>query len=127
MPAEKKPKTSSAARDDSPVAPKLVIDLNSSKSMKDETNESVLSGSPLERFATIKSDKVPLPAKVVPKYVPYAAETNSSAEKNETARAGSREKSTKFVSGETAEICVLLKPDMLKDMDVCAKFFDGVK
>ncbi|KAM1001897.1 hypothetical protein ACFX2C_002384 [Malus domestica] len=28
---------------------------------------------------------------------------------------------------EAVEICVLLRPNMLKDMDVCAKFVDGIK
>ncbi|XP_050136170.1 uncharacterized protein LOC126611895 [Malus sylvestris] len=85
------------------------------------------SGSPLERLATMKSDKVSLFAKVAPKLIPSVAETNSSAETKETACAGSRERSTKSVSGEVTEICALLKPDLLEDMDVCAKFVDGIK
>ena len=28
---------------------------------------------------------------------------------------------------EAAEICALLRPDLLEDMNVCAKFVDGVK
>ncbi|KAM1466540.1 hypothetical protein ACFX2I_031730 [Malus domestica] len=32
-----------------------------------------------------------------------------------------------MVSGEIAEICALLKPDLLEDMDICPKFVDGVK
>ena len=83
------------------------------------------SGSPLERLATKKSDKIPLSAKVVPKLVLSTAEANSSDEKKETAHADSCEKSTKSVSGEVAEICALLKPDLLED--ICAKFVDGVK
>ncbi|KAM1578594.1 hypothetical protein ACFX1Z_040131 [Malus domestica] len=75
------------------------------------------SGSPLERLATIKINKVPLPAKVVPKSVPSAAEVNSSTKKKETACADSREKSTKSVFGEATKICSLLKPDLLEDMD----------
>ncbi|KAM1602469.1 hypothetical protein PS1_029637 [Malus domestica] len=35
------------------------------------------SGSPLERLAIMKSDKVDSAAKVVPRPIPYAAETNS--------------------------------------------------
>ncbi|KAM2057972.1 hypothetical protein ACFX16_030602 [Malus domestica] len=85
------------------------------------------SGSPLERFATIKSDKVPLPAKVAPKPVPSTAEINSSTKKKKIAHVGSCEKSTKSVSGETAEICALLRPNMLEDMDMCANFFNGIK
>ncbi|KAM1500019.1 hypothetical protein ACFX10_022631 [Malus domestica] len=62
------------------------------------------SGSPLERLAIMKSDKVPLPAKVAPKLVPSAAKTDSFAEKKVTTRAGSCEKSTKSVSKEVVEI-----------------------
>ncbi|KAM1563751.1 hypothetical protein ACFX10_038132 [Malus domestica] len=65
----------------------------------------------------MKSDKVPLPAKVGPKPVPSTAEIDSSVENKEAARVGSREKSTKFVYGEVAKICALLKPDLLEDMD----------
>ncbi|KAM2224977.1 hypothetical protein ACFXTI_018771 [Malus domestica] len=75
----------------------------------------------------MKSDKMPLPAKVEPKSVPFAAETDSFVEKKEIAHAGSREKSTKSVSGEIAEICALLKLDLLEDMNVCTKFINGVK
>ncbi|KAB2604408.1 hypothetical protein D8674_039600 [Pyrus ussuriensis x Pyrus communis] len=85
------------------------------------------SGSHLERLATMKSDKVFMPAKVTLQPDPSVADTNSSAEKNEIARAGNHEKSTKFASGEVAEICALLKPDLLEDMNVCAKFVNGVK
>ncbi|KAB2628989.1 hypothetical protein D8674_033784 [Pyrus ussuriensis x Pyrus communis] len=83
--------------------------------------------SPSERLTTMKSDKVPLLAKVALKLVLSAAETDSSTEKKETACVGSCEKSTKFASGKTAEICALLKPDLLEDMDVCVKFIDGIK
>ncbi|KAM2747218.1 hypothetical protein PS2_022720 [Malus domestica] len=75
----------------------------------------------------MKNDKVDFAAKVAPKSSPIAAETDSPAEKNVTGRAGSCEKSTKFVSKEAAEIYALLRLDLLKDMDVCAKFVDGVK
>ncbi|KAM2941480.1 hypothetical protein COP2_030713 [Malus domestica] len=75
----------------------------------------------------MKSDQVPLPTKVVPKYAPSAAETDLFVEKNETTRVGSPEKSTKSISREVAEICALLKPDMLEDIHACAKFVDGVK
>ncbi|KAM2510581.1 hypothetical protein PS1_035064 [Malus domestica] len=83
--------------------------------------------SPLKRFATMKSNKVHLPAKMAPKPVPSIAKTDSSTEKKETARAGSCEKSTKSVYGEAAEIYMLLRPDLLEDMNVCAKFIDGIK
>ncbi|KAM2352226.1 hypothetical protein ACFXTH_006933 [Malus domestica] len=85
------------------------------------------SGSYLERHATMKNDKVPLLIKVASKPIPSAVKTDLFVEKNETARAGSREKSTKSVSGEVTEICAFFKPDLLEDMDVCAKFVDGVK
>ena len=67
------------------------------------------SGSPLERLAIIKSDKVDSTAKVAPRPIPYAAETNSPAGNEETAHVGSCEKSTKPTFGEVAEICVLLR------------------
>ena len=85
------------------------------------------SGSPLERLAIMKSDKVDSAAEVALRPIPYAAETNSPAGNEETARVGSCEKSTKPASGEAAEIYVLLKPDLLEDMDACAKFVDGVR
>ncbi|TQD85550.1 hypothetical protein C1H46_028886 [Malus baccata] len=85
------------------------------------------SGSPLKRLATMKSNKVPMLAKMAPKPVPSATKINSSAEKNETIHTGSREESTKSVSGEASKIYMLLKPYLLEDMDVCAKFVDGIK
>ncbi|KAM1415039.1 hypothetical protein ACFX2I_006741 [Malus domestica] len=63
----------------------------------------------------------------MPKTTPLAVETDSLAEKEETARMGSCEKSTKPVSGKAAEICELLKQDLLEDMNACAKLVDGVK
>ncbi|KAM2783889.1 hypothetical protein COP1_013328 [Malus domestica] len=85
------------------------------------------SGSPLERLATMKSDKVPLHTKVAPKPVSSAAATYSSANKKETAHSCRLKESTKTVSGELAEICTRLKLDLLEDMDICAKFVDGIK
>ena len=85
------------------------------------------SGSPLERLAIMKSDKVDSAAEVGPRPTPPAVETDSPAEKEETALVGSCEKSIKPVSGEAAEICVLLKPDLLDDVDACAKFVDDVR
>ncbi|KAB2630973.1 hypothetical protein D8674_008492 [Pyrus ussuriensis x Pyrus communis] len=131
-PTEKKTKISSTAREGSPAAPKLMINLTSSKGEKERTAKFVpfvpkrssraKSGSPLERLATMKSDKAPLPAKVAPKPTSSAIATNSSAEKKEAAYLGKLEESTKTVSREVAEICTLLKPDLLKDIDICAKF-----
>ncbi|KAM1097891.1 hypothetical protein ACFX19_015490 [Malus domestica] len=77
------------------------------------------SGSLLERLATMNSDKVDFAAKVSPRPTPFATETDP-ARKEETTRVGSCEKSTKPASGEAAEICVLLKLDLLEDMDTCA-------
>ncbi|KAB2630928.1 hypothetical protein D8674_008447 [Pyrus ussuriensis x Pyrus communis] len=85
------------------------------------------SSSPLERLVTMKSDKVDFTAKMVPKPIPLAAEICSPAEKDETARVGSCEKSTKFVSGEAADICVLLKPYLLEDIDAYTKLVDDVR
>ncbi|KAM1119619.1 hypothetical protein ACFX2B_043175 [Malus domestica] len=51
------------------------------------------SGSPLERLTIMKSDKVDSTAKVAPRPIPYAAETDSPAGNEETACVGSCEKS----------------------------------
>ncbi|KAM2018695.1 hypothetical protein ACFX1T_021602 [Malus domestica] len=139
MSAEKKPQTSSTARESLPVAPKLMINLTSSKGEKKDAAGSVLvtyvvpkvasliadkiaqrrsfvlppvlkfmpkcpsgakSGSLLEKLATMKSDKVDSASKMVPKPYPLTIGIDLSAEKNETARAGSCEKSTKSVLGK---------------------------
>ncbi|XP_050104296.1 uncharacterized protein LOC126583815 [Malus sylvestris] len=82
------------------------------------------SGSPLERLATMNIDKVDFVAKVARRPTPFTAETDSPARKEETARVVSCEKSTKSASGEVAEIYVLLKLDLLEDMNAYAKFVD---
>ncbi|TQE00430.1 hypothetical protein C1H46_013938 [Malus baccata] len=84
-------------------------------------------GSHLERLATMKNDKVDSTSKVTPRSTPHTAETDSPARKKETARMGNCEKFTKPTSREAATICVLLKPDLVEDMDACAKFIDGVR
>ncbi|KAM1764363.1 hypothetical protein ACFX11_003624 [Malus domestica] len=84
------------------------------------------SGSPLERLAIMKSDKVDSTTKVVPRPTPLATKTDSPTGKEKTARVGSCEKSIKPASGEAAEICTLLKPELLEDMDACAKFVDDI-
>ena len=84
-------------------------------------------GSPLEKLAIIKSNKMNYVSKVAPRPTSSATETDSPAGKEEIACIGSCEKSTKPVSREADEICVLLKPDMLEDMDACTKFVDGVR
>ncbi|KAM2941962.1 hypothetical protein COP2_031132 [Malus domestica] len=85
------------------------------------------SGSPLEKLVIMKSDKVDSAAKVVPVPTPSPAETNSPAGKEKTTRMGSCEKSTKPASREAAEIYVLLKPDLVKDINAYAKFDDGIR
>ena len=85
------------------------------------------SGSPLEKLVIIKSNKMDYVAKVAPRPTSSATETDSHVGKEETACVGSCEKSTMPASREADEICVLLKPDLLEDMDACAKFVDGVK
>ena len=80
-----------------------------------------------KRLAIMKSDKMDSAAKVALRPIPFTVETDSPAGKEETVRVGRCEKSTKLTSRETVEICVLLKPDLLKDMDSCAKFVDGVR
>ncbi|KAM2554437.1 hypothetical protein TB2_018558 [Malus domestica] len=82
------------------------------------------SGSPLERLATMNSDKVNSAAKVALRPTLFTAKIDPTR-KEETACVGSCEKSTKPASRKAAEICVLLKLDLLEDMDVCAKFVDG--
>ena len=71
----------------------------------------VKSSLPLERFATMKIDKVDFAANVVPRPILLAAEIGSPTEKEKTAHVGSYEKSINPVSGEAIEICALLKPD----------------
>ena len=75
----------------------------------------------------MKSDKVDSAAKVALRPTDSAVETDSPAGKNETVRMGSCEKTIMPASGEAAEICVLLKPVSLEDMDACTKFVDGVR
>ncbi|KAM1285431.1 hypothetical protein ACFX2J_027993 [Malus domestica] len=82
-------------------------------------------GSSSEKLAITKSDKVDSTAKVALRPIPSVAKIDSSAGKKKTACMGSCEKSTKPVFGEAAEICVLLKPNLLEDMDACAKFVNG--
>ncbi|KAM1672731.1 hypothetical protein ACFXTN_037597 [Malus domestica] len=72
----------------------------------------------------MNSDKVDSAAKVAPRPTLFAAKTDSPARKEEIARVGSCEKSTKPASGEATKICVFLKLDLLEDIDVSAKFVD---
>ncbi|KAM1620229.1 hypothetical protein ACFXTN_017227 [Malus domestica] len=78
-------------------------------------------------LATMKSDKVDSATKVAPKPILLAAKIDSLAEKKETARMGSYEKSIMPASGEAVEICVFLKPDLHEDIDACVTFVDDVK
>ena len=84
-------------------------------------------GSHLEKLVIIKSNEMNSVAKVAPRPTSSATETDSPAGKEETACVGSCEKSSKPASREADEICVFLKPDLLEDMDACAKFVDSVR
>ncbi|KAM1296087.1 hypothetical protein ACFX2H_015801 [Malus domestica] len=85
------------------------------------------SGSYLEKLAIIKSNEMDYIAKVALRPTSSATKTDSPARKEDTAFMGSCEKSTKHASREADEIYVPLKPDLLEDMDPCAKFVDGVR
>ncbi|KAB2617887.1 hypothetical protein D8674_013756 [Pyrus ussuriensis x Pyrus communis] len=85
------------------------------------------SGSHSEKLTIMKSDKVDYAVKVALRPILLAAETSSPTEKEITACVGSCEKSTKPIFREAVEICVLLKPDLLEDIDACAKLVDSVR
>ena len=87
----------------------------------------VKSDSPSEKLASVKSGMTFSSAKVTPNLVPPAAEIKLPAERDETACANGPGESAKSNSKEAAEICALLRPDLLEDVDACAKFVDGVK
>ncbi|KAB2617180.1 hypothetical protein D8674_013049 [Pyrus ussuriensis x Pyrus communis] len=147
MLVKKKLKTSSAAREVPPAIERPVIDMTSSNGKKNKTARSepvapamsrmdnsivdlpksvprrplgAKSGSHLERLAIMKSNEVDSAAKVALRPIPFTVETDSPAGKEETVRVGRCEKSTKLTSRETVEICVLLKPNLLEDIDACA-------
>ena len=61
----------------------------------------------------------------VPKSVPRRQLRVKSAGKEETACVGSCEKSIKPASGEADEIRVLLRPDLLEDIDAHIQDFEG--
>ncbi|KAM2135982.1 hypothetical protein ACFX1R_005795 [Malus domestica] len=67
----------------------------------------------------MKSGKVDYAAKVASKPTLFAAEIDSPARKEDIARVGSYEKSTKPASGDAVAIYVLLKLDLLEVMNVC--------
>ena len=87
----------------------------------------VKSDFPSEKFASGKSGTTSSSAKVAPNPAPLAAETKLPSERGETACANGPGKSAKSNSKEAAEICALLRLNLLEDMDACAKFVDGVK
>ena len=70
------------------------------------------SGSTSERLVAMKSEKVDSTAKVA---------------SGPTSYVGSCEKSTESGSDEFPKIYVLLKADLLEDVDTCAKFVDSVR
>ncbi|KAB2635293.1 hypothetical protein D8674_025827 [Pyrus ussuriensis x Pyrus communis] len=136
MLVKKKLKTSSIAREGPPVIERSVIDMTSSNGKKNKAARSEpvapamlrMANSIVDkRLAIMKSDKVDFAAKVALRPTPSAAETDSPVGKEETTHVGSFEKSIKPASRKAAEICVFLKPDLLEDMDICAKLVDGVK
>lgn len=47
-------------------------------------------------------------------------------EKEKSGYVGNCEKSTKLASRKLIEICALLKPGLLEDMDTCAQFVDSI-
>ncbi|KAM1088019.1 hypothetical protein ACFX2B_013353 [Malus domestica] len=75
----------------------------------------------------MKSGKVDSAAKVAPKPTLFATEIDSPARKEDIARVGSYEKSTKPASGDVVAIYVLLKLDLLEVINVYAKFVDSGK
>lgn len=74
------------------------------------------SGSASKRLTTMKGRKVDSTSKMAYGHVPPAAE------KKESARGNNCEKSTKPASKEFLDICALLRLDLLKDVEACAKF-----
>ncbi|KAM1236764.1 hypothetical protein ACFX2G_038584 [Malus domestica] len=84
------------------------------------------SSSSLERLAIMKNDKVDSATKVAPRPTLLVAETDLPNRKDEIARVGCCEKSTKPASEEDTEIYAPLRPDFLEDMDAYAKFVDDV-
>ncbi|KAB2630819.1 S ribonuclease [Pyrus ussuriensis x Pyrus communis] len=133
---QKKPMTLSAARGSSSAAKKLIIDLtfpNGAKMilelepLKPTTLKSgAKSGFASKRLAAMKSGKVDYTAKVVSRLAPPSAMTDSSAEKGKSAHMGSSERSTESEVREFPEVCALLKANLLKDVDACAKFINSV-
>lgn len=79
-----------------------------------------------ERLTATKSKYEDSVSKVALGPVLLAARTNLPTEKEESGRVGNCEKSTKLASRKLTEICALLKPDLLEDIDTCAKFVDSV-
>ncbi|KAB2604951.1 S ribonuclease [Pyrus ussuriensis x Pyrus communis] len=136
---EKKPRTSSTTLGSSSAAEKLVIDLTSPKGVKMTVEPELMkptapkkypsgakSGSASERLAAMKNGKVDFAAKVASGPAPPSALTYSSTEKGKPAHMGSCEKSTESEAEEFPKVCTLLKADLLKDVDACAKFVDSV-
>ncbi|KAB2600287.1 S2-RNase [Pyrus ussuriensis x Pyrus communis] len=136
MLVEKKSKASSIAREGLLAADKLVINLTFSKRKKDEairyepvapamlkvaSRIAQCRGSimplvpksvPRCPVAIMKSDKVDSAAKVAPNPIPLIAKIGLPTEKRDCS---------------SAEICALLKPNMLEDMDACPKLVDSVR
>ncbi|KAB2603643.1 S ribonuclease [Pyrus ussuriensis x Pyrus communis] len=137
--AKKKPMTSFASLGGSSAAEKLAIDLTSPKGTKKSVKPEPVkhaapkylfgakSGSTSERLVAIKSGKVDSAAKVAPRPVPHFAMTDLSAEKVRSASMCSYERFTESEAGKFPEVyTLLLKVDLLEDVDACAKFVDSV-
>ncbi|KAM2448798.1 hypothetical protein PS1_018960 [Malus domestica] len=86
----------------------------------------VKSGSASKRLAAIKSGKVDFIAKVTPGHVPPTVVIDSSTKKGKSARTGNCERSTEFEAGAFLEVCMLLKANLLEDVNACAKFVNSV-
>lgn len=74
----------------------------------------------------MKNEKVDFTSGVVRGPIHPTIGVNLTIKKKKSARGSSCERSTKVAFGEITEICALLKADLLKDLEVCAKFVDGI-
>ena len=84
------------------------------------------SGSPLEKLANMKSDKVDSADKVALRPTPPTAKTDSPVGKKETAHVDMRNLLS-LLLGRLLRSMHFFKPDLLEDIDVCAKFVDAVR
>ena len=133
-------KTLSAACEGPPAAERSVIDMTSSNRKRNEAARSEHVTLAMSRMACTIADRIAqrkgpfMPP--VPKYVlrrPLRAKVGSPMEKPAIIKSNNMDYVVKVAPRpisstiETDEICVLLKPDLLENMDACAKFVDGVR